>query len=179
MMPGLHLIALIGFVALMAAAAIEDLRRLIIPNRLVLALCALWPVHLATAADTTLAAGLGAVGCAAGVFLAGTLLFARGLIGGGDVKLLSAAALWAGAGAVAPLFVLTGLIGGFLALLLLTPLGAWIGGHRRIAAAGAAGRAAGHADGEVDIAAAGPIAVPYGVAIAGAALIVTIPQHFG
>jgi len=167
MTAGLHLIPLSGFAVLMAAAAVEDFRRLVIPNPLILALCVLWPLHLATAADATLTAGLTAVGCAAAVFLAGSLMFARGLIGGGDVKLLSAAALWAGIDGVAPLFAVTGLIGGVLALVLLTPLGARIGARRRSAAAdaGAGARAANRAP------------VPYGVAIAAAALIVTIPPH--
>jgi prepilin peptidase CpaA len=164
---GLHQIALCGFAVVMAAAAIEDLRRLVIPNPLVLALCALWLLHLGTAADLTLTAGLAAVGGAAAVFLAGAALFARGLIGGGDVKLFSAAALWAGVDGLAPLFAFTGLIGGILALVLLTPLGARISARRR-AAADPADDAAGAATG---------VPVPYGVAIAGAALIVTIPPY--
>jgi prepilin peptidase CpaA len=161
MIVGLHLIALAGFAAAMAAAAIEDLRRLVIPNPLVLALCALWLVHLGTAADASWAGALSAVGGAATVFLGGAVLFARGVIGGGDVKLFSAAALWVGIEGLAPLFALTGLIGGVLALVLLTPVGARFGARHRADAAGAADRTP----------------VPYGVAIASAALIVTIPRY--
>jgi prepilin peptidase CpaA len=165
---GLHLIPLSGFAVLMAAAAIEDFRRLVIPNPVILALCVLWPLHLATA-HATLAAGLEAVACASTVFLAGTVMFARGLIGGGDVKLFFAATLWAGADRVAPLFAVTGLIGGVLALAFLTPLGARISARRRAAQdhAGA------------DACAANRAPMPYGVAIAIAALIVTIRPHLG
>ena len=86
----LHLIPLAGFTGIMATSAIEDLRRLIIPNGLIVGLCVLWPLYVATAPMLTMAAAGFAVLCAAAVFLAGALLFARGLIGGGDVKLLAA-----------------------------------------------------------------------------------------
>src|SRR5260370_24293776 len=91
----LPLVPLAGFAGLMTTAAVEDFRRLMIPNALTLALCVLWPLHLATAPTITLAAALGAAGCGLAVFLAGALLFSRGLVGGGDVKLLTAATLWA------------------------------------------------------------------------------------
>lgn len=169
MAPGLHLIALLGFAGLMAAAAIEDGRRLVIPNPLVLALCALWPLRLATGAEASLAAGLVAVTCAAAIFLAGAVAFARGLIGGGDVKLLSVAALWAGPDRVAPLLVLTALIGGVLAVACLTPLGAWVGAWRG-GAPNPGEAVAGTGNGRP---------VPYGVAIAVAALIVTLGPSFG
>src|SRR6478609_8062191 len=94
----LHLIPITGFVGLMAFAAVEDFRRLTIPNGIVVGLCALWPFHLATLASFPLTGCIAAVGCAAGVFVAGALLFSRGLMGGGDVKLLTAATLWAGPG---------------------------------------------------------------------------------
>lgn len=162
-----HLVALAGFAALMAAAAVEDFRRLVIPNRLVAGLCILWPLHLGTAPDATMAAAVAAVGGAAAVLFAGTLLFARGMIGGGDVKLFSAAALWAGAAALPPLFALTGLIGGLLALFFLTPLGVRITASRRLVCGAA----------NVSAIAADPL--PYGVAIAAAALIVTLAPHLG
>src|SRR5262249_13684982 len=96
-MPLRHdLLPLAGFVALMAIAAFEDFRRLVIPNGVVVGLCVLWPVHLATAPGGTLVAGMTAIGCGFAIFFAGALLFSRGLIGGGDVKLFAVAALWAG-----------------------------------------------------------------------------------
>ena len=56
------------------------------------------------------------------VFVAGALLFSRGLIGGGDVKLLTAATLWAGPGLTPALLIVTALLGGLLTLALLSPL---------------------------------------------------------
>src|SRR5262245_66293244 len=74
----LDLAPLAGFVALMATAAFEDFRRLVIPNLVIVGLCILWPFHLATAPGATLASGLTAIGCGLAVFFAGALLFARG-----------------------------------------------------------------------------------------------------
>jgi prepilin peptidase CpaA len=162
-----HLVPLAGFAGLMATAAFEDLRRLIIPNGLILGLCALWPVHVATAPTLTLAAAGTATLCAAAVFIGGALLFSRGLMGGGDVKLIAAATLWAGPTATVSLLVLTSLLGGLLCLLLLTPVGTLIAAARPIVRdLGDSARAA------------NPVLVPYGVAIAAAALIVTIPPNF-
>jgi len=165
----LHLVPLAGFAGLMAMAAFDDFRRLIIPNVVPAGLCLLWPLHLATAPGMGLAAGAAAASCAAGVFLAGAVLFSRGLIGGGDVKLLAAATLWAGPAATSALLLLTGVFGGLLCLFVLTPLG-------QIATA---------VSGQIDLAQEGGAAngkrravVPYGVAIAAAALVVTIPPNF-
>jgi prepilin peptidase CpaA len=165
-----HLVALIGFATLMAAAAVEDLRRLVIPNRLILGLCMLWPLQFGTAAFATSAAALEAVAGAAAVFLAGAVLFSRGLIGGGDIKLLSAAALWAGGRTVLPLLVLTSLFGGLLSLLFLTPLGVRITASRRFALDPAVIGSSGGLT-------AAAVPVPYGVAIAAAALTVTFVPH--
>ena len=162
-----HLVPLAGFAGLMATAAFEDLRRLIIPNGLILGLCALWPLHVVTAPVLTLAAAGTATLCAAAVFIVGALLFSRGLIGGGDVKLLAAATLWAGPAATVSLLVLTSLLGGLLCLLLLTPIGALIAAVRPIVR-----------DSGDPVRGANPVLVPYGVAIAAAALIVTIPPNF-
>ena len=140
----------------MATAAVEDIRRLIIPNGLIVGLCVLWPVYIATAPMLTLAAAGTAALYAAAVFLVGALLFSRGLIGGGDVKLLAAASLWAGRAGIVPLLVLTGLLGGILCLALLTPIGALVPAVRGTK----------------------PILVPYGVAIAAAALLVTVSANF-
>jgi prepilin peptidase CpaA len=160
---------LAGFAGLMVAAAIVDFRHLVIPNPLTGGLCVLWLLGLETTSNATPAAALAAVGCAAAVFLGGAILFSRGLLGGGDVKLLAAAALWAGADSVPPLLVLTGLIGGLLALVFLTPLGERITASRSPSLASSEDR---------KLRASGA-PVPYGVAIAAAALIVTIAPHLG
>jgi prepilin peptidase CpaA len=164
----LHLIPLAGFAGLMATSAIEDFRRLIIPNGLVLGLCVLWLLHVATAPMLSLSAAGFAALCAAAVFIVGALLFSRGLLGGGDVKLLAVATLWAGPAATLPLLVLTGLLGGLLCLLILTPVGALV----------AAARSTFRDPPRVAESSANPVVVPYGVAIAAAALIVTIPPNF-
>lgn len=168
MLRTLDVVALGGFAAVMGAAAFEDFRRFTIPNRVIIAGLALWPLHLAATPAPVAAAG-GAAGCALAVFVAGALLFSRGYVGGGDVKLLSVAALWAGLPATPALLAITGLLGGLLSLLLLTPFGLQIA---------AMGRAALDPRGEAAI----PFAansVPYGMAIAGAALIVTLQPFFG
>ena len=162
-----HLVPLAGFAGLMAMAAVEDFRRLIIPNLVPAGLCLLWPVYLVTA-PTVLAAALAALGCAAAVLLVGALLFSRGLIGGGDVKLLAAAALWAGPSAIPTLLLLTGLFGGLLCLVLLTPLGTHFAAVGQVVL----DRANAPGDGKK------PAVVPYGVAIAAAAVVTTIPPNF-
>src|SRR5436309_15928752 len=117
-----HSILLTVFAVLMAAAAIEDFRRLTIPNLLPAALCLLWPAY-AFATAPSLYGALAAAGCALAVFLVGAVFFARGWLGGGDVKLLAAATLWAGPAGTPQLLVATGLLGGVMTLFLLMPPG--------------------------------------------------------
>jgi prepilin peptidase CpaA len=157
-----HLVPVAGFACLMFAAAIEDLRRLVIPNVLVLALTVLWPLHIVTAPATSFISCAGAVLCAATVFGVGILLFSRGLMGGGDVKLLTITTLWAGPALTPALLIVTAFLGGVLTLALLSPLVV----RAVIAPAEVVG-------------AVRKMPVPYGVAIAGAALIVTIPPNLG
>jgi prepilin peptidase CpaA len=160
-------IVLMAFTVVMAAAAFEDFRRLIIPNLLPIALCLLWPIYFAAA--PSLSGALAAIGCALAVFFGGALLFARGYLGGGDVKLLSAATLWAGPAGTPSLLLLTGILGGALALFLLMPFGRQLLGMARIMLRQPP------IDAERGLASP----VPYGVAIAGAALIVTVAPHLG
>jgi prepilin peptidase CpaA len=168
----LQILALSLFTAVMGIAALEDFRRLTIPNLLPLLLCAGWPLYVAAAPvpGGMLGAALGAAGCALAVFLGGAALFARGWIGGGDVKLLSAATLWAGAPQALGLLVVTGLLGGALALILLSPFGKFASAARQLL-------------GPPDTPPSHPgvpepaVPVPYGVAIAGAGLIVVVSPH--
>jgi prepilin peptidase CpaA len=163
----LQALALTVFAVVMLAAAFEDFRRMTIPNLLPILLCAAWPLHIAAAPGLYQAAA--AIGCALAVFLAGAVLFARGYLGGGDVKLLSAAALWAGPSGVLGLLLLTGILGGALALFLLMPFGNQITAVAR----GMLGRPTAPAERRLSI------PVPYGVAIAGASLIVVLSPHIG
>ena len=110
-------------VAVLAAslivAAAGDLRSRLIPNRLNLAIAvtaipfwwlsgyALWP-------DIAIQIGL-----AAAVFCFFALLFHFGMMGGGDVKLLGAIALWLPLASMLKLLVIMSVAGGVLALVML------------------------------------------------------------
>jgi len=155
------------FAAVMAVAAFEDFRRLVIPNLLPIVLCLLWPVYFAF--SPSFYGALTAIGCALAVFLVGAVLFARGWLGGGDVKLLSAATLWAGPAGTPALLMLTGVLGGALALFLLMPFGSQItAAFRALLGQPSVSTERGLS-----------VPVPYGVAIAGAALIVILSPHLG
>jgi prepilin peptidase CpaA len=56
---------------------------------------------------------------ALGVFLVFALLFHFGMMGGGDVKLLAALALWLPVGAVLNLLVIMSIVGGLLTLVMM------------------------------------------------------------
>jgi len=160
-------IALPVFAVVMAIAAYEDFRRLVIPNLLPVVLCITWPLHFA--GSPSLFGGLAAIGCALAVFLVGAALFARGYLGGGDVKLLAVATLWAGAAGTPSLLVLTGVLGGVLTLFLIMPFGAQFAAASRALLAPSA----------VSTTSDAAKSVPYGVAIAGAALIVILSPYLG
>lgn len=99
---------------IMLAAALSDAKKLIISNRLCLLLAALFPLYVITAPHEM--DWLQNVAVAGVVLLIGFAMFALGLLGGGDVKMLAAAALWAGPKLIATLLVYTTLAGGILAL---------------------------------------------------------------
>jgi prepilin peptidase CpaA len=105
---------LICFFALVASAALTDMNSFRIPNRVSLALAALYPLHVLV--SPTPVGWSMALAVAALVFAAGFVLFVLGMVGGGDVKLLAAVSLWAGSPLVAPLLVVMGLAGGAMAL---------------------------------------------------------------
>lgn len=136
-------------------AAASDVATRRIPNRLTAALALVGLVRLA--AD--LAAGGGwtdpalDLAAAAAVLVLGAAGFAAGVLGGGDVKLAAAAALWLGAGALAPFLMVSALAGGLLALAYLA-LGILRRGSKR------------------------PVpSLPYGVALAAGGLVATL--HLG
>ncbi|MBH1991585.1 MAG: prepilin peptidase [Sphingomonadaceae bacterium] len=110
-------LALIGaLAALLIAAAITDLRSRIISNRLNLAVALLAPVWW-VACGLDLWPGMAVqllVGAVVFALFAG--MFALGMMGGGDVKLLGALALWFPWQAVMSLIVLMALLGGAVTL---------------------------------------------------------------
>ena len=119
---------LIAFASLLLAAGWQDLRSMRIGNRLSLGIVAAFVVWaLAGLVTGTMSVPtLGAsILCAIVVFGLGATAFAFGALGGGDVKLLAAASLFAGPALLLDLFLVTALSGGALAVALLAgaPIG--------------------------------------------------------
>jgi len=103
--------------ALFVFAAVGDVRRYRIPNAISLGLAALFGVYAFLTP-----AGLswpGHLMAGAAAFAAGAGLFYVGAMGGGDVKLLAAAALWAGPRGIADLLMVVAVAGGVVALAML------------------------------------------------------------
>ncbi|HXH53936.1 MAG TPA: prepilin peptidase [Sphingomicrobium sp.] len=103
--------------ALLAAAALEDAVRLRISNLVSAAVLVLAFVAIAVVGPQPGLWQNAAVFAA--TLVVGTLLFARGVLGGGDVKLLAATALWFDLGGAFRLLVCVALAGGLLALFIL------------------------------------------------------------
>lgn len=140
---GLSLISLIT--ALLGCATYTDLKARLIPNPIPIAIAALAPVFWINSGLAPWP-GFGlmilqALACLA-VF---GFIFTRGLMGGGDVKLISALALWLPSIALIEFLLRMSILGGFLALI-------------QVITARLRPRSE-------------PIEVPYGVAIAAAALL--------
>ncbi|MGF1641300.1 MAG: prepilin peptidase [Rhodospirillales bacterium] len=106
------------FLGLLGLAVVSDIESLRIPNRISLAIAALYPVHVLAGSGTV--DWPGAVAVAAGVFALGLVAFAVGAVGGGDVKLMAATALWAGPAMVLDFVLATTAVGGGVALAMLT-----------------------------------------------------------
>ena len=147
----LHILVLLAFVVLLAWAAGEDMRRLIIPDWISLGIAGLYPLHVLTSPVTP--SWLIAAGLAALTLVIGFALFGANLIGGGDVKLMAAVALWAGPFRLPLLIIATALAGGVVAILLLVYR--WGKGSRRQEKGS-------------------PTVIPYGVAISAGGLMVAL-----
>ena len=104
------------FALCLVLAAVEDAWRLRISNVFSLLLVALFVA--AAAAQGFAIDWLSHLGAAALVFVGGLFMFARGWLGGGDVKLWTALALWAGFDRLAPFMLAVVAAGGVLAFLL-------------------------------------------------------------
>jgi prepilin peptidase CpaA len=150
-------VVIAAFLGLLLVAALSDFRDYLIPNRIVGALLLLYPAHVLASphpVDWQVALIVGGI-----TFVAGFVLFLFKGMGGGDVKLLTAVALWAGAPHFMAFTVIT-LIG---ALVLATALAA------RLAADGARtaeGFSLGTFFGALRFSPILKMTVPYGVAIA-------------
>jgi len=151
-------IRLLLFPALMAFAACSDLLTMTISNRVSLALVAgFFALAFVIGMNPTLI--LSHIGAATAVLVVAFVFFARGWIGGGDAKLAAATALWLGFDQLMPYLLYSSLLGGLLTIVLLNirmmPLPSLLLGHPW------AERLHSKDSG-----------VPYGIALAAAALIV-------
>ena len=102
----------------LAWAAVSDVRLYLIPNRVPAIIVAAFAVT-AVLLPSSFVVGGAVIGVAA--LVVGALLFAFGLMGGGDAKLMAAVALWAGPSLIARFALVTALAGLALASLLLSP----------------------------------------------------------
>jgi prepilin peptidase CpaA len=109
---------LVVFVGLVLFAALSDIATMEIPNWVSIAVAALFPLAAFLAGFSALQIGVH-VGIGFLVFLAGFGLFALGILGGGDVKVIAAASIWTGAAALSPFTFATTLAGGGLAFLMI------------------------------------------------------------
>lgn len=105
--------------ALLVIAAVGDLRTRIIPNRLNLAI-ALAAIPFWVFSDLALWPDIAMrIAIAALLFALFAAAFAIGAMGGGDVKLVAALALWLPPGAVLKMLVIMALAGGVLTIAML------------------------------------------------------------
>lgn len=114
----LPVLALVLFVGLLLVAACTDIASLTIPNWIPATLAALYIVMALAAGTPLLTIGMHLL-FGFGVLVVGFFLFQAGIFGGGDAKLLGAAAVWTGATAFLPFAFWTVLAGGVLAFALL------------------------------------------------------------
>jgi len=122
----LDVVLQLAFLICVSFAVITDFRTLLIPNWISLALLA------AFAPFAVLHLPLSAIGehflVMAIVLTLSVFFFVVGWVGGGDVKLMSAIALWMGPGHVAAFVVLMALLGGMLAISIMAieKFGRWL-----------------------------------------------------
>lgn len=140
--------------AVLIWAAVSDVRRYLIPNAASLLLAGLFVAYALSIRTVAPLPGHALAGAAA--FAAGAGFFRLGVMGGGDVKLFAATALWAGPSHIADLLLMTTLAGGLLGVAVLIA--------RRLS-----GRAAPSPSGVASVPAL-RARLPYGVAIAAGGL---------
>jgi prepilin peptidase CpaA len=140
-----------GLALLLVMAAVTDVRTFTISNRLTLAVALLAPLYWLSIGLSIWPAVAVQITCAVAVFLLFALAFYAGMMGGGDVKLAAAVALWFSPPVTLKFLVVMSIAGGVLTLVLL-------GWHR-------ARKRKGRPE------------IPYGVAIAFAALAI-LTQRF-
>ena len=108
----LQIVFLIAFVGLVGAGAVTDVRSRRIPNQISLAVAFVWVMYVLT--DHT--GWLGGL-IAAGIVLAvGIVVYAFDLVGGGDIKLLTAVSLWAGTELALPMIAIVAIAGAIVSV---------------------------------------------------------------
>lgn len=154
----LQIALLTAFLGVLIAASVQDAMMRKISNVASVSIALLgFAFHIASYSaftDILIPLASGAV-----VFVLGVALFARGLLGGGDVKLLASCAIWTAWPDTLGFLMITALIGGAMAIL-------WrFEAPVRFALANAGMK--------VDVAATQQM--PYGIAIAGGAFLTLFP----
>lgn len=109
---------LLVFPIAMAYAAVSDLLTMTIPNRISIALIAGF-FAAALLSNMTWPQIASHVAAASACLLVTMLLFSRGLLGGGDAKLLTATALWIGFDMLPSYLLMVSILGGLLAVAIL------------------------------------------------------------
>jgi prepilin peptidase CpaA len=157
----LRLIVLIVGICIFAVVAYGDIRTRRIPNEMIVAILVLAAFRIAIDGDPR--AGLFTLAASATLFISTFLLFWRGLLGGGDVKLIGATALLVGYHNLFEFLFVMSVSGALMAVAVLARdrLG------RRQATAPAA------EDQEISA----RLTVPYGVAIAAAGIVSLLVQY--
>lgn len=113
-----HLLTLATMMGLVLAAAVGDVKTYRIPNAVSVALVALYPFFALTAPYNV--APLVSLGVMAAVLAVGFALFSLRLVGGGDIKLLTALTLFAGPTLVMDLVLVVAVAGGVIAVVMLS-----------------------------------------------------------
>jgi prepilin peptidase CpaA len=148
----IHYFILLIFSGLLVWAVISDFSSMTIPNRLPIAVSILFVAHIF--ASPTPVDWIGSLEVAAAVFVFSAVLFHFRLMGGGDVKLMAAIALWAGPQNVLGFLLITSLTGGALARIALSKFAPYV--EFALHFVGGTGTAGGMAR----------RVIPYGIAIA-------------
>ena len=110
---------LLALAAILVVAAVIDVRTFTISNRLNLTVALLAPVYWASVALSPWPGVAVQLAAAAAVFVVMAGAFYAGMMGGGDVKLAAAIALWFSPFTTIRFLVLTSLAGGVLTLVIL------------------------------------------------------------
>lgn len=171
-----HIVILAAVSLLFAYAAYTDLTARIIPNRVCAAVFAVAVLRIALGEPADAVWDVAAAGAVTIALIVG---FAFRMVGGGDVKLIAAAALLVGSSNLFDFLFLMTLLGGVICILMLTDqwLGRWLGKPQGLVALGPVLDAKRQA--AADAVTGGSPSIPYGVAIAGAAIWIVASSTLG